>query len=90
MPSASEPRAPARPAPPAPASASAGTDLLGKVPPPLLLGTGILSVQVGAGLAARMFGTVSAAGLTGLRPFSPTGRGGTPRWSSRSASRSGS
>ncbi|HYS32373.1 MAG TPA: EamA family transporter [Streptosporangiaceae bacterium] len=72
MPSASEPRAPARPAPPAPASASAGTDLLGKVPPPLLLGTGILSVQVGAGLAARMFGTVSAAGLTGLRLWAAT------------------
>ena len=42
-------------------------DPLGRVPPPLLLGTGILSVQVGAGLAARMFGTVPAAGLTGLR-----------------------
>jgi inner membrane transporter RhtA len=37
------------------------------VPPPLLLGTGIVSVQVGAGLAARMFGTVTAAGLTGIR-----------------------
>jgi inner membrane transporter RhtA len=37
------------------------------VPSPLLLGTGILSVQVGAGLAARMFGTVTAAGLTGVR-----------------------
>ncbi|HEX5190370.1 MAG TPA: EamA family transporter [Streptosporangiaceae bacterium] len=42
-------------------------DPLGKVPSPLLLGTGIVSVQVGAGLAARMFGTVTAAGLTGLR-----------------------
>ncbi len=40
---------------------------LGRVPPPLLLGTGIISVQVGAGLAARLFGTVTAAGLTGVR-----------------------
>ena len=40
---------------------------LSRVPPPLLLGTGIISVQVGAGLAARMFGTVTAAGLTGVR-----------------------
>jgi len=38
----------------------------------VLLGTGILSVQVGAGLAARMFGTVSAAGLTGLRMWAAT------------------
>jgi inner membrane transporter RhtA len=37
------------------------------VPPPVLIGTGILTVQVGAGLAARMFGTVTAAGLTGIR-----------------------
>ncbi|MGN6795348.1 MAG: EamA family transporter [Streptosporangiaceae bacterium] len=37
------------------------------MPPPLLIGTGILTVQVGAGLAARMFGTVTAAGLTGVR-----------------------
>jgi inner membrane transporter RhtA len=42
-------------------------DPLGRVPSPLLLGTGVVSVQVGAGLAARMFGTVTAAGLTGLR-----------------------
>ena len=49
-----------------------GKDLLGRVPPPVLLGTGILSVQVGAGLAARMFGTVSAAGLTGLRLWTAT------------------
>ena len=38
----------------------------------MLLGTGILSVQIGAGLAARMFGTVSAAGLTGLRLWTAT------------------
>ena len=41
--------------------------MLGRVPAPLLLAAGIISVQVGAGFAARMFGTVSAAGLTGLR-----------------------
>jgi threonine/homoserine efflux transporter RhtA len=40
---------------------------LGQVPAPLLLGAGIVSVQVGAGFAARLFSTVSAAGLTGLR-----------------------
>jgi inner membrane transporter RhtA len=49
-----------------------GKDLLGRVPPPVLLGTGILSVQVGAGLAARLFGTVTAAGLTGLRLWTAT------------------
>jgi inner membrane transporter RhtA len=32
-----------------------------------MLAVGILSVQFGAGLAGRMFGQVSAAGLTGLR-----------------------
>ena len=37
------------------------------MPAPLLLGAGIVSVQVGAGFAARLFGTVSAAGITGLR-----------------------
>lgn len=40
---------------------------LGRVPAPILLGAGIVSLQVGAGFAARLFGTVSAAGLTGLR-----------------------
>jgi inner membrane transporter RhtA len=54
---------------PAPAR---GSGLLDKVPPPLLLGSGILSVQVGAGIAARMFGSVSAAGLTGLRLWAAT------------------
>ena len=38
----------------------------------MLLGAGILSVQVGAGIAARMFGTVSAAGMTGLRLWAAT------------------
>ena len=33
----------------------------------MLLGTGIISVQVGAGLAARLFGTIPAAGVAGLR-----------------------
>ena len=40
---------------------------LHRVPPPLLLGAGVLSVQIGAGIAARMFGTVPPAGLTGVR-----------------------
>lgn len=57
----------ARTAPRAQAHQRARRDPLARVPAPVLLGTGIVSVQVGAGLAARMFGTVSAAGLTGLR-----------------------
>jgi len=70
VPSASEPTAAARTAPQG--QARPGKDPLSRVPPPVLLGTGILSVQVGAGLAARMFGTVSAAGLTGLRLWTAT------------------
>lgn len=65
----------ARAAPSGPTAADprpAASDLLGKAPAPLLLGAGVLSVQVGAGLAARMFGTVSAAGLTGLRLWAAT------------------
>lgn len=54
------------------ASAGPGRDPLRRVPAPLLLGAGILSVQVGAGVAARMFGTVSPAGLTGLRLWAAT------------------
>jgi len=57
---------------PAPARQQPDSGPLGKVPPPVLLGAGILSVQVGAGVAARMFGTVSAAGLTGLRLWAAT------------------
>jgi inner membrane transporter RhtA len=58
----------ARPASTAPAPPrGARPDPLGKVPAPLLIGTGILTVQVGAGLAARLFGTVTAAGMTGVR-----------------------
>src|SRR5207245_4917805 len=33
-------------------------------------GTGMISVQIGAGIAGRMFGEVSAAGMTGLRLWS--------------------
>jgi len=54
------------------AARPAGSGPLRRVPPPVLLGSGILSVQVGAGIAARMFGTVSAAGLTGLRLWAAT------------------
>jgi threonine/homoserine efflux transporter RhtA len=36
------------------------------VPPWALVVTGIVSVQVGSGLAGRMFGEVSPATLTGL------------------------
>src|SRR5579875_2843288 len=62
MPSAPAPRI----APPAPAPVG-GRDPLRRVPPPVLLGAGILSVQVGAGIAARTFGAITPAGLTGLR-----------------------
>ncbi len=61
---------PSAPAPKVTVSAAAPpaqTGPLRRVPPPLLIGTGILSVQIGAGIAAKMFGTVSAAGLTGVR-----------------------
>jgi len=37
------------------------------VPPSALVVTGILSVQIGAGLAGRMFGQVTPAVMTGLR-----------------------
>ena len=53
----------ARPGP----ATSAGRDPLGRIPSPVLLGTGIISVQVGAGLAARLFETIPAAGVAGLR-----------------------
>lgn len=59
-------------------------DALGRVPAPVLLAGGIISVQVGAGFAARMFGTVSAAGLTGLRLWTASlvlaGLGARPAW----------
>jgi inner membrane transporter RhtA len=40
------------------------------VPPSVLVFTGIVSVQIGAGLAARMFGQVTPAQMTGLRLWS--------------------
>jgi inner membrane transporter RhtA len=40
---------------------------LGGTPPALLALTGVLSVQVGAGLAARLFSQVPPAAVTGLR-----------------------
>jgi inner membrane transporter RhtA len=40
---------------------------LRRFPASVLLGAGIISVQVGAGFAGRLFGTVSPAGITGLR-----------------------
>jgi inner membrane transporter RhtA len=60
-------QAQARPAQAAQTGHAGRRDPLSRVPSPLLLGTGVLSVQIGAGIAARMFGTVSAAGLTGVR-----------------------
>ncbi|MFI5065897.1 MAG: EamA family transporter [Streptosporangiales bacterium] len=41
--------------------------LLGTVPPAALVLTGVVSVQVGAGLAARLFSQVPPAAVTGLR-----------------------
>jgi inner membrane transporter RhtA len=40
---------------------------LGAVPPPVLILTAVVSVQVGAGLAARLFSQVPPAAVTGLR-----------------------
>jgi inner membrane transporter RhtA len=40
------------------------------VPPPALVLSGILSVQLGAGLAAQLFGSVTPAAVTGLRLWS--------------------
>ena len=44
--------------------------LLGHLPPSLLVFTGIVSVQVGAGLAARLFTQLPPAAVTGLRLWS--------------------
>ena len=41
--------------------------LLGAVPPPALVLSGIVSVQVGAGLAAKLFSVVPPAAVTGVR-----------------------
>jgi inner membrane transporter RhtA len=43
---------------------------LAAVPPPALVLTGIVSVQLGAGLAARLFSHVPPAAVTGLRLWS--------------------
>jgi len=40
---------------------------LARVPPPLLVGSGIVSVQLGAGLAGRLFTQIPPAAVTGLR-----------------------
>jgi threonine/homoserine efflux transporter RhtA len=48
-------------------SARVGRSPLGAIPPPILVLAGIISVQLGAGLAARMFHEAGPAGLTGLR-----------------------
>jgi threonine/homoserine efflux transporter RhtA len=47
-----------------------GAGLLGRLPPVALVGVGMVSVQVGAGLAARLFSQLPAAGVTGLRLWS--------------------
>jgi inner membrane transporter RhtA len=44
-----------------------GEGLLGAVPPPALVLFGIVSVQVGAGLAAKLFSLVPPAAVTGVR-----------------------
>ena len=43
------------------------------MPPSALVVTGVLSVQVGAGLAGRMFGQVTPATMTGLRLWAAAG-----------------
>lgn len=53
---------------PAVAAGLPGRLLAGRgVPAPALVLTSVISVQLGAALAARMFGVVSPAGLTGVR-----------------------
>jgi inner membrane transporter RhtA len=44
-----------------------GPRLLASAPPSAVVFAGIVSVQIGAGLAARMFSQVGPAGVTGLR-----------------------
>jgi len=56
-----------RPLTPAWGEAPRGPGALRFVPPPVLLGIGMVSVQIGAGLAGKLFGEVTAAGMTGLR-----------------------
>ncbi|HEV2374183.1 MAG TPA: EamA family transporter [Streptosporangiaceae bacterium] len=50
--------------------ASPHRSLLGPVPAPVLILTAIISVQVGAGLAARLFSQVAPGAVTGLRLWS--------------------
>jgi inner membrane transporter RhtA len=47
-----------------------GAGLLARLPPMALVGVGMVSVQVGAGLATRLFSQLPAAGVTGLRLWS--------------------
>jgi len=44
-----------------------GESVLGRVPPSVLVGVAIVSVQLGAGLAGRLFTEIPAAAVTGLR-----------------------
>ncbi len=52
---------------PAAGATGARAGRLGRVPPPVLVGVGIVSVQLGAGLAARLFTEIPPAAVTGLR-----------------------
>ena len=57
-----------RPAQPASPSGGPGSDgPLGRVPPTVLILSGGICVQIGAGLAARLFTQLPAAAVTGLR-----------------------
>jgi threonine/homoserine efflux transporter RhtA len=47
--------------------AGGGGSVLGRVPPSVLVGAGIVAVQLGAGVAGRLFTEIPAAGVTGLR-----------------------
>jgi hypothetical protein len=61
---------PVQPASPngGPGSGGPGSDgPLGRVPPTVLILSGGISVQIGAGLAARLFTQLPAAAVTGLR-----------------------
>jgi threonine/homoserine efflux transporter RhtA len=51
----------------APGRPREGTSPLDAIPPSVLVFSGIVSVQAGAGLAGRMFGQIGPAGVTGLR-----------------------
>jgi threonine/homoserine efflux transporter RhtA len=57
-----------RPAPPASRGGDPGGDgPLGRIPPTVLILSGGISVQIGAGLAARLFTQIPPAAVTGLR-----------------------